>query len=116
MAAWPASLPQFVSSDGYDESPPKTTIRSSVDVGIAKQRSRTTGGARPISATVEMTLAQVETLDVFFVTTLVNGSLSFTWVHPRTQVASTLRFTDVPKYPAESTVTFKVTLPLEIIA
>ena len=115
MPTWPASLPQFVSSNGYDESPPKTLIRSSVDVGIAKQRSRTTGGPRPIKATVEMTMAQVEALDVFFVTDLVNGALSFTWVHPRTQVSSTLRFTDVPTYPAESTTTFRVSLPLEII-
>lgn len=115
MADWPLSLPQDVSSNNYQETPPNTIIRSQVEVGIAKQRSRTTGAARPISATLFLTLAQVEILDDFYTNDLGFGALSFDWKHPRTGLAATFRFTDVPTYPATSSVTFRVTLPLEIL-
>ena len=115
MPTWPASLPQDISSQNYKETPPNTIIRSTVEVGIAKQRSRTTGAARPISATLLLTLDQVETLDDFYENDLGFGALSFDWKHPRTDVPSTFRFTDTPSYPAASSVTFRVTLPLEIL-
>ena len=115
MPTWPASLPQDVSSQNYKENPPDTLLRSAVDVGIAKQRSRTTGAARPITATLLLTLDQVETLDDFYKNELGFGALSFDWKHPRTNVPSTFRFTSVPTYPAASSITFRVTLPLEIL-
>ena len=112
---WPAGLPQDVSKEGYGESPPDTLLRTSFDAGPVKQRSRTSSAATPVEATMDMTLEELQMFDEFFSQTLVNGSLSFDWIHPRTKAPAVLRFTGVPKYAAKTGVHFKVDLSLEIL-
>lgn len=100
MATYPASLPQEFSTDGYEESPPDNILRTKMDKGPDKIRRRTTANIRPIKTTLRMTGTQVETLETFYVTTLLSGSLTFDWVEPRSGTTAEYRFVKPPKYTA----------------
>jgi hypothetical protein len=118
MAAWPVSLPQSPLVNGYDEQFPKMGLRSSMDAGPAKQRRRSTAAVTPISIRLALTNAQVETLLTFWKTDTGGGVLSFTWVHPRTGTAVTMRFiADQPPHPQplDSEDLYSVSFPLEIL-
>lgn len=116
MPTWPGSLPQLVSARGYRESPPENSIRSPMDGGVAKVRRRTTAGVRLIKCQLDLTLAQVETLDVFYDSTLQSGSLAFDWVDPRNQAAASFRFLRPPEYaPVESDAAWVASLEFEIL-
>ena len=97
-ATWPATLPTTLSENGFSETPPDSLIRSSMSVGPAKVRQRTTSGVRTISGMMVLTSTQTGTLDTFYVTTLAGGSLTFNFDHPRTSVTEEMRFTAPPTY------------------
>jgi len=118
MAAWPVSLPQSPLVNGYSEQMPKMGLRSSMDAGPAKQRRRFTAAVIPIGVRMALTNAQVETLVTFWDTTTSGGVLSFTWLHPRTGSAVTMRFiADQPPdiQPLDSEDLYSVSFPLEIL-
>jgi hypothetical protein len=97
MAVWPISLPQSpLMLQGFQETLPNTVIRTEMDVGPPKVRQRATAGIRAFTMIVQMTKAQVATLDTFYVSTLAGGSLPFDWTHPRTGAAATYRFVRPP--------------------
>ena len=112
---WPVTLPQYLSTDGYSESPPELSVRTQMDAGPAKVRRRFTAGVRPVSGSVLLTEAQIEILDAFYVTTLEGGSLTFDWLHPRTAASATFRFTAVPKYSTQGGDLWRADLALEIM-
>lgn len=97
MASWPASLPDYVLVDGYEESAPNTLVRTQMDKGPDKVRRRYTAGVRTFAAQLELDGTQVETFDTFAITTLEGGALSFDWVHPRTQSNVSFRMVPVNK-------------------
>ena len=113
MPTWPASLPQKFSADGYSESPPDNLIRSKMDKGPGKKRRLTTANVRPYKTTLRMTEAQVDTLDTFYVTTLVSGSLNFDWQEPRSGNTKTFGFVSPPNYKARGGDSWDVALDLE---
>ncbi len=113
MPTWPGTLPQKFSADGYDESPPDNLIRSKPDAGPAKVRRRTTANVRPYKTSLRMTSAQLDTLDTFYVTTLVSGSLAFDWQEPRSLSTKSFRFVSKPKYQAQGGDFWNVALDLE---
>jgi len=115
MAVWPVTLPTIPLVAGYSESPPDTLIRTQMDAGPARVRPRYTGGVRPIMAAISCTKAQVEVLDVFYVTTLQQGSQPFDWVSGRTGVTQSFRFTKPPVYKPEHQERWTVTLELEVM-
>jgi len=90
--ARPATLPQDVFVESYDETFPDMVLRSQMDAGPAKQRRRFTAAVRPLAVVVGLTRAQCDTFDVFYNVTLGGGAISFDWIHPRTQLTVTLRF------------------------
>ena len=75
MAAWPTLPAPLINT--FKESTPDNLLRSSTDKGPAKIRRRSTAGVRPISFTLHLTPAQVNTLEIFYVTTLVSGAQEF---------------------------------------
>lgn len=82
-AVWPPSLPQAPLIDGYSDTLPKTTVRTQMDAGPAKARSRFTAGVEPVKYTLpHLTNDQKETLKGFFNNTLSGGALSFDWIDP----------------------------------
>lgn len=92
MPTWPTSLPQHVLEQGYTERMQDNRIESAMDSGPAKARRRFTTQLRSFSVTVQMTPEQADIFEVFYETTLLSGSVSFDWVHPRTRTSVTLRF------------------------
>lgn len=83
MPAWPGTLPQDVSRDGYAETKDDGVLRTSTDIGPQKRRKRTNAVVTNLSVAWVMTSAQLATLESFFQTTLQSGSLAFDFTHPR---------------------------------
>lgn len=79
---WPGSLPQ-VPQKGFSETGGALIVRTPMDSGPAKQRTR---GKLPSKLTISfiMTTAQVTTLETF-VRDTIKGSARFEFPHPRTQ-------------------------------
>lgn len=114
IAIWPVDLPQDLLQRGYNQSSPDTILKSSVDVGPAKLRRRTTTAVEPVSGSLLLTEAQLGSIRTFYVNTLSGGSLRFTWKDPVTLVSKELRFTDAPKWAMQSG-WYAVQLSMEIL-
>lgn len=86
--SWPATLPQSPQK-GFTESGGVNILRSPMDSGIAKQRTR---GRKPsvLSLTFIMSKEQVDTLEYFLRVTLL-GSIRFGFLHPRTRTVVEVR-------------------------
>jgi hypothetical protein len=92
MPTWPSSLPDYVLVQGYEENTPNTLVRTQMDKGPDKVRRRYTAGTRTFGAQLELTGAQVATLESFLENDLDGGALRFDWTHPRTQNSVSFRF------------------------
>lgn len=114
MATWPATLPA-PALNTLKESPPNNVIRTQMDKGPDKVRRRTTANVRPLSFTLKLTPAQVETLDTFFVTTTFSGADEFDYTHPRTGDPVTARFVGPPDYSEQEGVIYNAAIQLEIL-
>lgn len=95
-ASWPATLPQFVQQQGYQETLPDQTIESDVDAGPPKTRRRFTKNFRQAQAAIWVDLGQKTTFEYFVATTLEGGTLPFLWVNPATQAMAEFRFRRPP--------------------
>lgn len=116
MATWPGTLPQFVLQDGYREDLGDALLRSSMDTGPAKRRARFTAAPKELTVTIVMTSAEVDIFETFYVTTLGNGALKFTYFNPRTEAVEEVAFTrSPPPIVPDGPTTYLVTLPLEIL-
>jgi len=128
--AWPSSLPQnqFI---GVADERQKGALRTAMDAGPAKQRRRFSAAVRTITCPVEMSSAQKAVFDTFFITTLAEGALPFTWTDPNTDATQNFRFIAPPKFtldvggapavvappgdPMAQRRLWKASLPLEIL-
>ena len=116
IPAWEATLPQEVLVDGYSESMADNRLRTSMDVGPAKQRRRSAAGARPVTWSPKMTTAQLETFKTFYNSTLLNGTLRFSFTEPVDgATAIEMRFVDVPSWSAIEPGLYRVDMKLEIL-
>ena len=114
MANWPSTLPQEPIKEGYTETAPNTLIRTNMDAGPAKIRRRYTAGVRTFNMDLFLTTAQVEILDIFYMTTTKGGSEQWTWKNPRTAAVANFRFVSEPTYKHEPYKDYyKVSLHLE---
>jgi hypothetical protein len=116
--AWPGGLPQYVLREGYSEAFSDGLLRAKVDTGPAKVRRRTSAAPRPVSFQLELTRAQLDTLRTFVDTTVIGGSLPFTFPAP-TQTATTwlVRFSEngLPRITSLGGDTFMVDFGIEIL-
>jgi hypothetical protein len=92
MPAWPASLPQYVLQQGYNEQLSDNLVETQMDAGPGKTRRRFTATVKQFGVTLEMDATQAATFEAFYETTLKQGSIPFDWVHPRTRAALTFKF------------------------
>lgn len=116
MEVWPTTLPNGYLLAGLSENPPDLVLRSEMGAGPAKLRRKASAGVRPISRSAAMTSAEVEILDIFYVTTLGSGVDKFTWENPRTGESETVRFTSMPIYTPEGEGDYwNVSMDLEIL-
>lgn len=113
---WPASLPQcFVV--GFNEGLADGRISYAPDQGPAIMRRRSSAGVRPLSGQMRMSRAQIADLKTFVDTTLLAGSLPFTFKDPTSQDTVLVRFPD-QKLPAWQEIkggVFRVSLDMEIL-
>lgn len=112
---YPAGLPQVLADRDYREQPPDTALRTEMDQGPAKVRRRFTAGVRPVTGRLDLSEAQVEILDGFYVTDLAGGTLRFDWVNSRNRVAGELRFVGPPVYTPLGGDRWRADLSLEIM-
>ena len=113
-ATWPTDLPRYLLVAGFDRRFRKNKIRTQMEYGPVKQRRRGTSTPAPIKGAIQLTAAQVATLEAFHETTLVDGTLPFDWVEPIRQTAVTYRFVGEPAVTG-GPVIFRATLDLEIM-
>lgn len=115
--AWPATLPDFDNTllGRYEEQQGSTTVRSSVDVGPAKTRQRTTASVDRLTVGYVMDGSQVEDFVQFFEDTTRHGALRFEATHPRTNTIVEVRFRNRPTYTPFSTNKYKVTFEVEVL-
>jgi len=115
VPVWPTTLPQQLFVTGYNQSFADTTIKSEMDAGPAKIRRRFTAGVEPVSGTMIMTETQLSTLATFYNTTLLGGSLRFSWTKPPAHTtACEMRFTAPPSWTKVEG-EFEAQLSLEVL-
>ena len=112
MAAWPGTLPTIFQVQGFKEDGADNLIRSSMDVGPAKVRRRTTTNVRNHAGSMWLTDTQYSALRTFFETTVSYGSQSFTMddVHGTNR---DFRFVKPPEYSSIGPGYWEVKLSLE---
>tara|TARA_E500000318_G_scaffold57385_1_gene53276 strand:- start:1357 stop:1707 length:351 start_codon:yes stop_codon:yes gene_type:complete len=113
MATWPATLPQYVLIDGFRQTQQPNKLRSTVDVGEAKMRPRSTRKIKRFQCSILISNdTQYDTLENFYDATLSQGTLTFDWVNPITQDAATFRFVGEVEYspagPQQSVASFEL--------
>lgn len=109
MATWPSQLQ--ISKNSYNEAPPNRVLTSSMEVGMAKKRRRSSMYIRPLSLKLFLTPDLLQVLDEFY---LDNDVLVFDFTHPRTNLAVRARFTEPPSYSLNETM-YDVSVNLEIL-
>lgn len=116
MIEWPATLPQYVEKEGYEETTPDTRIRTPMDMGPQKVRRRYTAQVRKLSLEMVMSKAQAAAFDTFFVTTTASGSLPFEFPDPRGTGDIEVRFGEgAPNYSAFTGDRVIVSFELEVM-
>lgn len=116
IPAWPATLPQNLLVDGFQNSPPDLILRSSMEVGPAKQRRRATAGVRPVQGKIIVNETQLAEFIEFFDDDLLSGSLRFSWVDPLDgATAVEMRFTEVPPWTPVDPGIYEIVMSLEIL-
>jgi hypothetical protein len=117
MAVWPVTLPQSVSWQGYARRIQDTRIRTTVESGPPKVRSRFRARVdQQDIPVVYFTKAQWVLLDTFYTTTLAQGVLPFDWIDPITGATVSFRFVKPPQFGQMlGPDTIPVTLQLEVL-
>lgn len=117
MPTWPTTnnFPQKLLRESLRESFANNVVRTPMDIGPPKVRRVTTANPRPISGKQLLTFTQAADLATFYNTTLANGSLSFTWVEPRSGTSCTMRFVSPPVLYSAGGVKVWVDYELEIL-
>jgi len=115
MPAWPGTLPTKPLMRGYQESHDDPKLRSPMDAGPAKVRRRFTATVFKFNAGFILTDTELTIFEDFYADDLKHGSLSFTWVHPRTGAAITSRIKGVYAYTTLSDDAYEVRFEVEIL-
>lgn len=113
MSSWPVGLQQRLNSESFEMKYGSTSVRSDMDIGPAKVRSRFTDAVDTYTCSILLDFAEKETLDTFFRTTLNNGVLPFLFNDPFTEVEASFRFVEAPSIRALGGRTFQVSMSWE---
>ncbi len=102
LAVFPAGIPQSPLMSGLEFKKVRNSIEFETEVGDSIGRRRFTGKRKMIPMTLpQMTLAQKTSLDTFYDTTLLDGTLAFTWKDFETgDTGVTYKFQGPPSFKA----------------
>lgn len=114
MATWPAGLPQYLESSGFQYTQQDQFIRTEMDAGPDFQRRRYTAASTLYGGNIQVTSSQHTTFWNFYNSTLNGGVDSFTWEHPITESAATVRFTATPTQSHLGGDLYQISIQLEI--
>ncbi len=116
MPTWPVTLPQFALQSSYSEGFKRTVLRSTMDSGATKRRSRFTNSPTSLRVTMPMNDAELLIFKTFYEDELANGALNFTFPHPRLGTTVTVAFTEDPQpIVPEGATTYFLRMSLEIL-
>src|SRR5262245_28329856 len=102
--------------DGYQEGMMDGRVRSRTDIGPPKVRRRTTTAIRPMQFQLTLSDAQLTTLKSFVDTTLLNGSLPFSFTDVHTGATITCQIgANMPSWRPISNTKWLVNMDLEVI-
>lgn len=96
MDTWPGSLQQKLNVAGFTKKFGSTSVRTDMDVGPAKVRSRFTDAVDVYSCSVDFDFSEHSTFENFGKTTLNNWVLPFLFDDPFTEAEATFRFVEPP--------------------
>lgn len=102
IAVWPVTLPDQLLQRGYSQSCKNVVLKSSMEIGPAKYRRRSTAGVQPVSGNLVIDKDQLADLREFYDDTLLGGSLRFSWKDPVSLAACEFRFTESPSWTINS--------------
>ena len=115
LANWPSTLPQKFEPQGFTLLTIPNTLRTEPDLGPVRARRRSTLTLYRISGTIQLTKAQWDSFNSFYVVSLAGGVRQFHWVHPYDENdAVTMRFLEDPRDSLLGTLAFRVKLDLEM--
>jgi hypothetical protein len=83
--AWPAALPQCPILNAFTEQRQRNVVAFTPEVGRPKMRRRSTAAQVLTNVAFRMSTTELATFNTFYVTTLADGTLPFSWAHPVTQ-------------------------------
>jgi hypothetical protein len=92
MIVWPATLPQTVDSDKYEERIQDNRLRTDMDMGPPKMRPRFSAVIETFTFEMDLTRTEASDFITFYKTTTKFGTEEFQWVHPRTEAIVMMRF------------------------
>ncbi len=98
VPVWPTTLPEELLQRGYNQACPDVSLRTSMEVGPAKVRRRSTAQPYPVKGVVKVDESQLGTLREFYDDDLLGGTLRFSWKEPITLAAKEFRFTAPPNW------------------
>src|SRR5215207_11453071 len=111
---WPVTLPQCL--DSLQTGLADNRLRSNMEIGPAKVRPRSSAGPRPMSGQMVMTDAQLMELELFVETTLLRGSLPFTFPSQRDGTTLLARFAGaLPSWSRHGQGHWMVSMDMEIL-
>jgi hypothetical protein len=113
MVAWPSLPAPLINT--FNETFADNIIRTDMDRGVAKVRRRSTANSRPLSFTMLLTEAQLDTLRTFYNTTTLSGSIEFDYTHPIAAVTEQARFTQPPALVDVNGLAYRVNVSLELM-
>lgn len=96
MDAWPISLQQTLNAAGFEVKFGNTLLRTEMDAGLAKVRSRYTDAIDQYGCQIFLDFDQYSDFSTFYKTTLNNGALPFTFTDPFTETETVYRFAESP--------------------
>lgn len=115
MDIWPADLQQTLNVEDFQVGFGETAVRSDMDVGPAKVRSRFTDAVDPWNASIILDYTEYNSLLVFYKTTLNNGSLPFGFTNPFTNSQGIFRFVAAPRIVPIGGRKYRVSLSWELL-
>jgi hypothetical protein len=112
--AWPATLPDC--PDTWTEQAEPVVVRTNVEEGTPKVRKRFTKRLVRVQVGMTMTIAQRNTLDSFFYTSLDGGVLQFNFKHPWLGTVQPWYMAEAPAFQNEGPLGVVVSMVWELAA
>ncbi len=110
---WPVGLQQKLNAEGFQVKFGNTAMRTDMDVGPAKVRSRFTDAIDVYTCTIFLDYSDYSTFRTFFKTTLNNGVNRFDFTDPFTNTSAEFRFAEEPDISPIGGTVFRVGMTWE---